>query len=80
MLRATLNTFRSGDLIIGDALYSSYWLLSHLQKEGISGIFQQNGGRAKSADFRIGKKVGKYDHIVTYARPQRPQWMSIEQY
>lgn len=80
MLRATLNTFKNGDLIIGDALYSSYWLLAYLQKEGISGIFQQNGGRAKNADFRIGKKVGKYDHIVTYERPQRPKWMSIEQY
>jgi len=80
MLRDALDTFKSGDLIIGDALYSSYWLLSHLQKEGVSGIFQQNGGRAKKADFRTGKKVGKYDHLVSYDRPQRPEWMSVEQY
>ncbi|WP_157823185.1 transposase [Psychromonas sp. MB-3u-54] len=62
MLRATLDTFKKGDLIIGDALYSSYWLISHLQKERVNGVFQQNGGRAKKADFRIGKKIGKYDH------------------
>uniref|UniRef100_UPI0012FEF294 IS4 family transposase n=1 Tax=Psychromonas sp. Urea-02u-13 TaxID=2058326 RepID=UPI0012FEF294 len=80
MLRASLDTFKKGDLIIGDAIYSSYWLLSHLQSEGINGIFGQNGGRAKKADFRTGKKIGKYDHIVTYKRPQRPQWMSVEQY
>lgn len=65
MPRATLATFKNGDLIIGDAIYSRYWLLFHLQKEGVSGIFRQNGGRAKNADFRIGKKIGKYGHIVT---------------
>lgn len=80
MLRSSLDTFKKGDLIIGDAIYSSYWLLSHLQNEGVNGIFGQNGGRAKKADFRTGKKIGKYDHIVTYKRPQRPKWMSVEQY
>jgi hypothetical protein len=80
MLRASLDTFDKGDLIIGDAIYSSYWLLSHLQSEGVDGIFGQNGGRVKKADFRTGKKIGKYDHIVTYKRPQRPEWMSVEQY
>ncbi|MCG6202729.1 IS4 family transposase [Psychromonas antarctica] len=80
MLRSSLDTFKKGDLVIGDAIYSSYWLFSHLQKEGVEGIFGQNGGRAKKADFRTGKQIGKYDHIVTYKRPQRPEWMSVEQY
>jgi len=73
MLRASLDTFKKGDLIIGDAIYSSYWLRSHLQSEGIDDILGQNGNRAKKADFRTGKKIGKYDHIVTYKRPQRPE-------
>lgn len=80
MLRAILDTFKKGDLVIGDALYSSYWLMAYLQIHGINGIFQQNGGRAKKADFRKGKKVGKYDHIIHYERPQRPKWMTNEQY
>ena len=80
MLRAMLNTFKKGDLIIGDGLYGSYWLLVYLQENGIQGVFQQNGGRAKKTDFRTGKKVGKYDHIITYKKPQRPDWMTIEQY
>lgn len=80
MLRTILDTFKKGDLIIGDALYGSYWLMAHLQINGVNGIFQQNGGRVKKTDFRTGKKVGKYDHIVRYERPQRPKWMSVEQY
>lgn len=80
MLRTILDTFQKGDLIIGDALYSSYWLMAHLQINGVNGIFQQNGGRVKKTDFRTGKRIGKYDHIICYDRPQRPKWMSVEQY
>ncbi len=80
MLRAVLNTFEKGDLVIGDALYSSYWLLAYLKQNSIHGVFQQNGGRAKKTDFRIGKKLGKNDHIVSYSRPQRPKWMTTDQY
>ena len=80
MLRAVLNTFEKGDLVIGDALYSSYWLLAYLKENGINGIFQQNGGRAQKTDFRVGQRLGENDHVVSYNRPQRPKWMSIEQY
>jgi len=74
MLRAILGTFKKGNLIISDALY-----LAYLQNNGINGIFQQNGARATKTDFRIGKKIGKYDHIVIYERPQKPKWMILEQ-
>lgn len=80
MLRAALDTFKNGDLVIGDALFGSYWLLSHLQGNGMDGIFQQSGGRSKKTDFRTGKKIGKHDHIISYKRPQRPDWMTVEQY
>ena len=80
MLRAVLNTFEKGDLVIGDALYSSYWLLAYLKQNSIHGVFQQNGGRAKKTDFRTGKKLAKNDHIVSYSRPQKPKWMTTEQY
>ncbi|NRB42388.1 MAG: IS4 family transposase [Pseudomonadales bacterium] len=80
MLRAILDTFKKGDLVIGDALYSSYWILAYLKMHGINGIFQQGGGRAKKTDFRTGKRIGKYDHIISYDRPQRPKWMADEQY
>lgn len=80
MLRTVLNTFKSGDLVVGDALYGSFWLLAHLQQRGINGIFQQNGVRARKTDFRTGRKIGKHDHIIQYERPQRPKWMSVEQY
>ena len=35
---------------------------------------------ARDADFRVGKSLGKNDHIVTYRRPQKPGWMDDETY
>ena len=34
----------------------------------------------RSTDFRAGKRLGKEDHLVVWSRPQRPPWMSVEQY
>lgn len=80
MLRKLIDTFQAGDLIIGDALYSSFWLIEHFQRNDIDFVFQQNGQRSKKSDFRVGKKLGKNDHIIEYKKPQRPDWMTIEKY
>ena len=79
LLRGLLNAFQTGDVVLGDALYSSYWLLAALQSAGADGVFTQHAGRR--TDFRRGHRLGKHDHIVTWNRPrQAPVWMSKEAY
>src|SRR5690606_35313664 len=34
----------------------------------------------RHSDFRRGRRLGKYDHLIIWTRPQRPKWMSQEQY
>lgn len=81
LLRSILPGFHSGAFLLGDALYGSYYLLAECQKRSIEIVFEQQGGRKRSADFRRGKQLGHLDHIVTLAKPtQRPEWMSIEAY
>ena len=80
MLRKLLGTFKKGDLIIGDALYSSFWLIEYFQRNGIDFIFQQNGARCKKTDFRTGKKLAHHDHIVEYKKPGKPHWMPENDY
>lgn len=80
MLRKLLDTFQSGDLIVGDALYSSFWLIEYFQRHNIDFVFQQNGQRSKKSDFTTGEQLGKNDHIIEYKKPQRPDWMSVEKY
>ena len=75
-----LHNFKKGDIILADALYSTYSLLSFAILKGIDIIFVQNGSRAKKADFTTGEILGKNDHIITLKRPKDvPEWMSEEE-
>jgi hypothetical protein len=79
LLRRLMDTFDTGDVLLGDALYGSYFLLADCQTRGVDVLFEQIG--ARSSDFRTGKKLGVKDHQVTLLKPkQRPGWMSPEHY
>jgi hypothetical protein len=81
LLRTLLDTFETSDLLLGDALYASYFLLTQLRSRGVDGVFEQHGGRRCVIDFRRGKKLGARDHIITLTKPKtRPAWMTVEQY
>jgi len=81
LLRGMLDTFKEGDIILGDALYGSYWLLAELLARGVDCVFEQMGARKKVTDFRKGKKLSAADHLVTYEKPTvKPDWMTEEQY
>ena len=81
LLRTLLNTFESGDVMLGDAFYGTYFLLAELQSRNVDALFEQHGARRRSTDFRRGKKLGNRDHLITLTKPKiRPQWMTVEQY
>ena len=75
-----LHNFKKGDIILADALYITYSLISFAIEKGIDIIFVQNGSRAKNADFTTGEILGKNDHIITLKKPKDvPEWMSEEE-
>jgi hypothetical protein len=77
LLRSMLDTLSAGDVLLGDAYYSTYFLLCELQRRGIDGVFEQYGARRRSTDFRRGKRLGTRDHLITLEKPRkRPSWMS----
>ena len=80
LLREILDTFSAGDLLIGDAFYSTYFLLAELEDRQIDAVFEQYGARKKATDFRKGIKLGSRDHLITYTKPYKPAWMSEEKY
>jgi hypothetical protein len=41
-------------------------------------LFEQHGSRI--TDFRRGRRLGARDHVVSWQKPQRPHWMTREQY
>src|SRR5438128_7937140 len=36
--------------------------------------------QCRRADFRRGRRLGKYDHIVTWSKPERPDWLDEASY
>ena len=81
LLRDMLDTLQSGDILLGDAFYATYFLLWELIRGGVDGLFEQHGGRKRSTDFSKGEKLGVRDHLIVLSKPkQKPDWMSQDEY
>jgi len=68
------------DVVVFDRQFCSYWIMAELSKTGVAVCARLHQCREGVSDFRSGKRLGKYDHLVTWLRPRRPQWMSQEDY
>ena len=81
LLRSILGTLDSGDLLLGDAFYATYFLLCALRERGVDGVFEQQGARRRSTDFRRGQRLGPRDHLIELRKPKiKPDWMSQAEY
>ena len=81
LLRSMLGNFSKGDIILADAFYTTYYLLSYVIKKGIDIVFVQNGVRAQKTDFTKGEILGKKDHLITLNKPpKKPNWMSEHEF
>ena len=81
LLRSMLDSLETGDILVGDAYYASYFLLCGLQGRGVDGVFEQYGARRRSTDFRRGQRLGQRDHLITLSKPRKkPDWMTQADY
>ena len=81
LLRTLLDTLKPGDVLLGDAYYASYFLLCALKERGVEAVFEQQGSRRRSTDFRRGQRLGARDHRIELHKPKlKPDWMTPTQY
>ena len=78
LLRQLMSSFNATDVMLGDCYYPSFFLMATLMHLGISGVFPMHG--ARKYDFRRGKRLGKKDHLVSWKRPKKPEWMEQAEY
>lgn len=78
LLRQLLHNFHKDDLVIADAYYASFFLIAHLTMHGMHFIFPKLISRLH--DFRAGIRLGEKDHIITWKKPRKPEWMDQETY
>jgi putative transposase len=78
LLRGMLDLFDENDAVVFDRYCRSFMMLALLRQQGVHVCTRQH--QLRSTDFRRGHRLGPGDHRVTWHRPQRPTWMSPEQY
>jgi len=78
LFRQLRGSLTSGDVVVFDRYYCSYWILAELQAAGVDVCARLH--QSRHSDFRRGPRLGKYDHLVTWVRPPRPTWMTPEHY
>jgi hypothetical protein len=67
-----------GDILLADRYYGSYWELALLRRRGADLVTRLH--QRRRADFRTGRRLGPEDHVVTWAKPRRPDWMDEATY
>ena len=78
ILRDMFSRFAPGDVLLVDCYLCSYMEIAVLLRKAVDFLGHMHAHRA--VDFRRGKKVGVQDHVVQWAKPRRPKWMSIKEY
>jgi hypothetical protein len=78
LLRKMLDSFDPNDIAVFDRCYCSYMMIAAFTQRGVNVCARLHASR--SIDFRYGKRIGKDDRYITWTRPQRPSWMSVEEY
>lgn len=78
LLRTLLENFHVGDVAVADRYYCSFMMIALLLAQGTQVCARKHQGR--HSDFRRGRRLGKYDHLIVWTRPQRPTWMDEETY
>jgi hypothetical protein len=78
LLRELLESFDEGDLFVADRFYCSFMMLALLLARGVDGCVRMH--QRRHVDFRRGRRLGKYDHLIEWQKPQRPKWMDKTTY
>ena len=77
LLRSIQETLESGDILIGDAFFPTFFFIVAMQAQGVDILMEQMGSRKRVTDFRRGKRLGQRDHLIAIKKPKRkPDWMS----
>jgi hypothetical protein len=78
LFRELLGRLRPGDVVVADRYYCSWWLLALVSGRGADVAFRLH--QLRHYDFRKGRRLGRGDHVASWPRPRRPDWMDAVTY
>ena len=78
LLWKMLNELEPGDTLVADCFYCTYWLIAACKNKGVNIVMKNHD---KRDDNPIGAdRINKNERLTVWLRPQRPKWMSEQQY
>ena len=66
------------DVFLADRAYAGWFDMARLMGRGAHVVVRKH--QLRKSDFRTGGRLGRDDHIIRLERPQRPKWMSPDEY
>lgn len=78
LLRSMLESLAAGDIAVMDRYYCSFMMIALLLAQGTQTCARKH--QMRHSDFRRGHRLGKYDHVIVWTRPTRPEWMDEATY
>jgi hypothetical protein len=78
LFRALWGGLDAGEVVLGDRYFASYFGIAGLSRRGVDSLFRMH--QRRKYDFRTGRRLGVEDHVVTWTKPARPEWMDEETY
>jgi hypothetical protein len=76
--RTLLDQFATGDVVLADRLYSTFWTVAHALRTGVDIVMRLHAGRTPVWFRGRGHSTG--NRRVCWRKPPRPDWMSAEEY
>jgi Transposase DDE domain len=76
--RTLLGHVEPGDVVVADRYYCTWWILALLVGCGADACFRLH--HLRPYDFRRGRRLGPGDHVASWPKPARPQWMDEDTY
>ncbi len=78
LFRQLWKSLFSGDIVVGDRYFASYWDLAMLSARRVDSLYRQHQLRL-THEQRI-QRLGPGDYLLKLPKPQRPDWMDLDTY
>ncbi len=78
LFRELHDRLEAGDILLADRCYCSYAEMALCRERGCDAVFRMH--QRRRVDFRRGRRLGSSDHVATWSRPARPEWMTEVEY
>jgi hypothetical protein len=78
LFRELWGRLEPGGIVLGDRVFASFFGILGLSERGLDGLFRMH--QRRKYDFRRGRRLGVEDHVVSWTKPDRPDWMDEATY